>query len=258
MRKRPTNFNTELARKQWDYAAEAFAELQASGNDYYRTGFFGPAQIDLCGDVSGLAVLDIGCGAGYFSRELSKRGAVVTAIDLSGEMIRIAQSQSTDNIRYQVLDAADIAGSFAPESFDLVTACVSLQDMPDPPAVMRSVHTVLKSGSRFVFCNTHPCTDPPYRKWAKDEEGKKTALEIAQYFDRGPIEFEWKRPQQKYGWISTCVHAPLSDWIKWTTAAGFKIKQIEEPMPTMEAVSRWPELEDARMVPYFIIFDVTK
>ena len=74
MRKRPTNFNAELARKQWDYAAEAFAELQASGNDYYRTGFFGPAQIDLCGDVSGLAVLDIGCGAGYFSRELSKRG----------------------------------------------------------------------------------------------------------------------------------------------------------------------------------------
>ena len=160
MRKRPTNFNTELARKQWDYAAEAFAELQASGNDYYRTGFFGPAQIDLCGDVSGLAVLDIGCGAGYFSRELSKT--------------------------------------------------------------------------------------------------RKTALEIAEYFDRGPIEFEWKRPQQKYGWISTCVHAPLSDWIKWTTAAGFMITQIEEPMPTMEAVSRWPELEDARMVPYFIIFDLTK
>ena len=259
MRKRPTDFDTELAKKQWDYAAEAFAQLQASGNDYYRTGYFGPAHIDMCGSVSGLDVLDIGCGAGYFSRELSKLGAVVTAIDLSAEMIEIAQRQSTDNdIRYQVLDAANIAGSFAPESFDLVTACVSLQDMPDPPAVIQCVYNVLKCGSRFVFCNTHPCTDTPYRKWVKDEEGRKTALEIAQYFDRGPIEFEWKSPRQKYDWISTGVHAPISDWVRWTIAGGFEIKQIEEPMPTMEAVSRWPELEDARMVPYFIIFDVTK
>ena len=141
MRKRPTDFDTELAKKQWDYAAEAFAQLQASGNDYYRTGYFGPAHIDMCGSVSGLDVLDIGCGAGYFSRELSKLGAVVTAIDLSAEMIEIAQRQSTDNdIRYQVLDAANIAGSFAPESFDLVTACVSLQDMPDPPAVIQCVY----------------------------------------------------------------------------------------------------------------------
>ena len=259
MRKRPTDFNADLARKQWDNAAEAFAESQASGNDYYRTEFFGPAHTALCGDVSGLAVLDIGCGAGYFSRELSKRGAVVTAIDLSSELIKIAKTQSTDyDIEYHVLDAADTGESFAPESFDLATACVSLQDMPDPPTVLRGVYNVLKRGSRFVFCNTHPCTDTPYRKWVRDEAGKKMALEVAEYFDRGPIEFEWKSPRYKYDWTTTGVHATLSDWTNWAIGAGFEIKQMEEPSPTAEAISRWPELEDAGIVPYFIIFDVKK
>ncbi len=259
MRKRPTDFSADVARKQWDHAAEAFAELQTSGSDYYRTEYFGPAQVELCGNVSGLAVIDVGCGAGYFSREMSRRGAQVTALDLSPQMIRIAKTLSgNENISYRVLDAANIGESFPPESFDLATACVTLQDTYDPSALIAAVHRVLKPGARFVFCNTHPCTDTPYRRWVMDEAGRKTALEIAGYFDRGPIEFEWKSSRYKYDWTTTGIHAPLSDWISWIVDAGFKIERMEEPVPTPEAISRAPELEDACIVPYFVIFDVRK
>ena len=256
LRTRPAEFSAELARRQWDYGAEAFAELQASGNDYYRTEFFGPAHIELCGDVSGLAVLDVGCGAGYFSRELSARDAIVTGIDLSSEMVKIAKPLSdNDRIGYLQLDAADIAETFPPKSFDLATACVSLQDMHDPSAVLTAVYRILKPESRFVFCNTHPCTDTPHHKWVKDDAGRKSALEIGGYFDRGPIEFDWKSGRYKYDWTTTAIHAPLSDWISWIIDAGFKIERIEEPVPTLEAVSRAPELDDALIVPYFLIFD---
>ncbi|WP_187972622.1 magnesium protoporphyrin IX methyltransferase [Aquibium microcysteis] len=41
-------------------------------------------------DLSGWRVLDAGCGAGMFSVELARRGADVTAIDLSPEMVDFA------------------------------------------------------------------------------------------------------------------------------------------------------------------------
>ncbi|RST86241.1 magnesium protoporphyrin IX methyltransferase [Aquibium carbonis] len=41
-------------------------------------------------DLSGWRVLDAGCGAGMFSVELARRGAEVTAIDLSPEMVAFA------------------------------------------------------------------------------------------------------------------------------------------------------------------------
>ena len=41
-------------------------------------------------DLSGWRVLDAGCGAGMFSLELARRGAEVTAIDLSPEMVDFA------------------------------------------------------------------------------------------------------------------------------------------------------------------------
>lgn len=44
----------------------------------------------LPGDLSGWRVLDAGCGAGMFSVELARRGADVTAIDLSPEMVDFA------------------------------------------------------------------------------------------------------------------------------------------------------------------------
>src|SRR5271156_1307433 len=83
MPERSERFDADSVRDEWDSAADAYAEGQATGRDYYRFEFFGPAQIALCGEVQRLRVLDVGCGTGYFARELARRGAVVTAVDLS-------------------------------------------------------------------------------------------------------------------------------------------------------------------------------
>ena len=102
---RPHRFDAEAVRKLWDTAAGAYAEGQASGRDYYRLEFFGPAHIALCGDVQGLRILDVGCGTGYFAREMARRGASVTGVDISPRMLaHAAQAESQDplGIRYLV------------------------------------------------------------------------------------------------------------------------------------------------------------
>jgi len=83
MPEHPTSFDARSARESWDRAAEAYAEGQASGRDYYRYEFLGPAQVAACGDVAGLRLLDVGCGSGYFAREMARRGARVSGLDIS-------------------------------------------------------------------------------------------------------------------------------------------------------------------------------
>jgi 2-polyprenyl-3-methyl-5-hydroxy-6-metoxy-1,4-benzoquinol methylase len=75
MPKPVARFDAESVRDSWDHAASAYAQGQASGCDHYRYEFFGPAQVALCGEVRGMSVLDVGCGNGYFAREVARRGA---------------------------------------------------------------------------------------------------------------------------------------------------------------------------------------
>ena len=58
MPERSERFDADLVRSEWDTAADAYAEGQATGRDYYRLEFFGPAQVALCGEVQGLRLLD--------------------------------------------------------------------------------------------------------------------------------------------------------------------------------------------------------
>ena len=95
MPKPAARFDVESVRASWDDAADVYAEGQASGRDYYRYEFFGPAQLALCGNVREMRVLDVGCGNGYFSREMAGRGAHVTGIDISSRMIARAQAHES-------------------------------------------------------------------------------------------------------------------------------------------------------------------
>jgi 2-polyprenyl-3-methyl-5-hydroxy-6-metoxy-1,4-benzoquinol methylase len=249
--------DTRHARASWDRAADAYANGHAIGRDYYRYEFFGPAQVALCGEVAGLRVLDVGCGSGYFAREMASRGARVEAIDLSPRMIahavRIEQARPL-GIAYRVLDAERLDEAFDEGAFDLVTSCLALQDVPRPDGALLAMRRVLRPGGRVVASITHPCTDTPFREWRRAADGSKLALCVDRYFERGPLECHWS------GWgvdfTTPAVHAPLADWFAWILAAGFALRGFHEPRPTDDAVRARPDLEDAARVPYYAMFDL--
>lgn len=252
-----TRFDADSVRASWDDAADVYAQGQASGRDYYRYEFFGPAQLALCGDVRGTSVLDVGCGNGYFARELARRGARVTGIDISPRMIELARSQESAaplGIAYHVLDAAALPAGFRRQSFGMATACLALQDMPDIGRVLQGVRALLRPGARLVASIAHPCTDTPFRVWERDSRGGKRWLCIDRYFERGPLEYTWR------GWgrdfTTEAFHATLEDWFGWILEAGFHLRAFQEPRPTQPALDAHPDLEDAGRVPYFIVFDL--
>jgi SAM-dependent methyltransferase len=246
-------------RAAWDHAADAYAAGQASGRDVYRLAFFGPAQVALCGEVRGLRVLDLGCGSGYLARALAGRGARVTGVDLSPNMVAHARRLEAGQplgVEYAEGDAAAADALFPAGAFDLVASCLALQDMPDPAAAFRAALALLRPGGRFVASVAHPATDTPHREWARGPGGEKRALCVDRYFERTAMRYPWKG--WAYPFTTPALHVPLEDWVAWALGAGFALRGLHEPRPTPEAVAAHPELEDAARVPYFLFLDLRK
>ena len=201
-------------------------------------------------------MLDLGCGAGYFAREMAKRGALVTGLELSPAMLRYAIAQEERErlgIQYLLGDADCLQEQFEPNAFDLVTSCLALQDMPDVPTVLRAAREALVPGGRFVVSIAHPCTDTPFRRWETDANGAKRWLCVDRYFERGPMTYQWRG--WSYEFSTTALHATLEDWLTWFLAAGFSLRALREPVSSAEAVARYPELEDCSRIPYFLLLD---
>ena len=73
--------------------ADNYNESEQDAITLWRLGY--PLVAKLMGDVTGKLVLDFGCGTGTFSRFLQSKGANVTGVDVSGNMIEVAKRNSS-------------------------------------------------------------------------------------------------------------------------------------------------------------------
>jgi SAM-dependent methyltransferase len=111
-------------------------------------------SVQRLGDLEGKTVLDLGCGTGWFSVILAKRGAQVEGVDISGEAIRIAREMARvndveDRVRFRVGSAYDL--EHPDNHFDMVAGQAILHHLRDKAAVAAAIHRVLKPGARAVF-----------------------------------------------------------------------------------------------------------
>jgi len=93
-------------------------------------------------------VLDIGAGTGLLHEYLEKRGidATITGIDISHNMLKIAQEKGQENITGD----ADFL-PFKKESFDVVVSFTTLQNLPSFELIFKEIKRVLKHEGLFIF-----------------------------------------------------------------------------------------------------------
>ena len=112
-------------------------------------GFF-----DLIGDVAGRKVLDIGCGNGFLSVYLARKGARVTAIDTSPAAVEATRRLASHNgvspeLETRVLSAASLRDLDA--SYDLVVGRFILHHIEPFDDFVRLLSHVIGPGGRGVF-----------------------------------------------------------------------------------------------------------
>ena len=97
------------------------------------------------GIEKGVSVLDVACGTGVLFPDYIKRGAVVTAVDISPEMVKIAKSKFSDiNIICGDVEGIDFA-----EKFDSVMIYNAFPHFPDPERVIKRLSECLREGGRL-------------------------------------------------------------------------------------------------------------
>lgn len=92
-------------------------------SDYYREIF--PLQaaqasfvLESFPEAAKLSLLDVGCGTGDLSLELSKSFNLVTGIDLDSAMLEFARESAPENTAFQNLNMLEIRRRFGEDSYD--------------------------------------------------------------------------------------------------------------------------------------------
>ena len=121
---------------------------------------------ELMRNISGLTVLDYGCGRGDMTREYLQNGAAkVAAIDISPVYVADGEENvrragfAEDRFSFQVMDAHKM--TFPDNSFDIVAGWSILHHL-DPDTAMNEIHRVLKPGGRVLLWE--PLADHPLLK----------------------------------------------------------------------------------------------
>jgi 2-polyprenyl-3-methyl-5-hydroxy-6-metoxy-1,4-benzoquinol methylase len=86
----------DVRPNDYDSFAEAYAA--ENENNLVNAYFERPAMLALAGDVACRHILDAGCGSGPLTAALRDRGAVVTGIDSSAEMLALARRRRRSHI----------------------------------------------------------------------------------------------------------------------------------------------------------------
>lgn len=100
-------------------------------------------------------ILDIGCGDGKITLEISKRvpGGFIHGIDLSEDMIKVAKKMKDcpSNVDFSVMNAEKIIFQ---EAFDKIISFFTLQWIPDKSAVFRHITRLIKQGGNITLVMT--------------------------------------------------------------------------------------------------------
>jgi trans-aconitate methyltransferase len=123
---------------RWDPAlyAERAAFVTSAGHDL----------VDLLAPSVGERVLDVGCGRGELTAALAARGAIVTGLDASPEMLAAARA-AHPTLGFVVGDAQALAYAGA---FDAVFSNAALHWIPSLDDVVAGVARALTRPGRFV------------------------------------------------------------------------------------------------------------
>ncbi|GAA3643403.1 class I SAM-dependent methyltransferase [Microlunatus ginsengisoli] len=169
-------------------------------------------------DMAGHRAIELGCGTGYVSAWMRRRGASVYAIDNSEAQLmtarRLDEVHGLDDIEWVHGSAESVAQP--DDSFDFAISEYGAAIWCEPASWISEAHRLLRPGGELVFLGHHPlamiCTPIDGSTSANDR------LERS-YF--GLQRLDWRDAVEDPGGIE--FNLPISSWIRLFHTIGFDV-----------------------------------
>ena len=198
-------------------------------------------MLDLLGDVSGLRVLDAGCGPGLYAEALVGRGAHVVGFDASPEMVRLAGERVGGSATFRVHELGLPLDWLDDGCFDAAVMALVIHHVDDRADALRELHRVLRPGGTLVVSTHHPTAD-----WVRLGGSYFTVEKLEELWHDG----EWRVRYWRLPLTATCAEF---------AEAGFLIERLVEPRPVPEMAERFPEdYAKLQRAPAFFVFRLRK
>jgi SAM-dependent methyltransferase len=219
---------------------DEIADAYAAGVDSapYNAHYERPATLSLLPDVTGAHVLDAGCGSGYYTEEMARRGARVTAMDGSAQMAAHAAERleacgllarsagATGTVSVRVADLGHPLDFLGNSTVDGILSALVMHYLRDWGPTLDEFRRVLKPGGWLLISTHHPATEAE-------------RFDTRNYFATEALEDYWS-------WVGTVrfFRRPLTSIAGALTEAGFVIDRLLEPQPNDAFRETRPESYD--------------
>jgi len=214
---------------EWTESNSQFTDKQAEGAWLLQDLTWGVFNVredaigSPLGDVSGLDVVELGCGTAYFSAQLAHRGARPVGVDPTPAQLATARRMmEKTGVTFPLVEAPGERVPLPDASFDLAVSEFGASLWADPGMWVPEAARLLRPGGRLVFLTnsfiSYLC--------APDEGGTGEALLRPQF---GAYRMQW--PGEK----GIEYHIAHGEWIDLLRANGFEIERLIELMAPPEA-----------------------
>ncbi|MBN1618310.1 class I SAM-dependent methyltransferase [Candidatus Dojkabacteria bacterium] len=127
-----------------------------------------------------LKILEVGCGQGYLTYAISKKGFNIRGVDISENAIRLAKESFGD--LYEVADVLKLSETSS-KKYDVIIATELIEHLEHPDAFMNAFQKMLNPGGRLILTTPNKSlfgvnviwdTDlPPVHLWWFSENSMK-------------------------------------------------------------------------------------